>query len=285
MPDVTTEYRLLQPAGHHRQPRSHATSVLLTGGGTAPEIPGATGSRDAIEYSDKQFVFWSVSDGTTGLTTANPHVDYTVSTAAMRVTAWYLPVGGSGDPAPPGFLVDAFSVAAGDFVDDDFVTITSDPSLTAQANVAGFVPTERTQTGRAVDAIGPEGFEHWIGASSAAGQDATFTRGDRGFAIATFKRPEHRAIPNLGDLDIALVAGIILGGVKVDGGGIIIRPGGGADPVDPWGPLFVRLARAVALGRLGAGLRGATAKAVRQAAAVELKAAAEAITKQAGKQR
>jgi hypothetical protein len=55
---------------------------------------------------------------------------------SLAVTAWYLPVGGGVGPGQSGYLLDAFSVAHGDFVDDSFVDVTSDPSLTSDANVA-----------------------------------------------------------------------------------------------------------------------------------------------------
>lgn len=281
MPNVTTEYRLLQPAGHHRQPRSHATSVLLPGGGTAPEIAGAGGFRDAIEYSDKTFVFWSVTDGTNGFTTANTHVNYTVSAAPMTVTAWYYPEGGGG-VGGSAYLIDAFSVAAGDFVNDDFVTVTSNPSLTSAANVAGVIPTASTETAEAFSSIGSEGFEHWIGASSASDRDATFAAGQSGFAIATYKRSESR-FPDLGDVDIPVTGGILIGGAKVDGGGILILPGGGVSPIDPWGPLLTRLARGLALVQIGAGLKGTAAKQVQRLGAAELASVGKEITEMAAK--
>jgi hypothetical protein len=281
MTNVHVSYRLIQAAGHHRQPRSAPSSTELLNLGTGPEIPGATGTQNAPgTYESNKFLFWSVSDGTAGLTSADTHLTYAVSSQAMELTAWYVPPGGLGPRGGSAFLIDAFSVAANDFVDDDFVTVTSDASLTAQANVAGIIPTTKAQTAQAFGNIHSENFEQWIGASSASGQNASFDKGGNGFAIATYKRPEPMDIP---DIDVPeLTWLLLLGGVLVDGGGIGIRPGGGPVPIDPWGPLMQRLVKGISLTRLGAGIKGTAGKQVQRVAAAEIAAAAEAIAKKAG---
>ncbi len=84
-------------------------------------------------------------------------------------------------------LLDAFSLSLGDFVDDDFVTVTSDGSLTSQANVAGVVPTQRAQTLEAFGTVHGQQFVEWIGTGSPAGQTLSLDAGVSGFAIATYR--------------------------------------------------------------------------------------------------
>jgi len=55
---------------------------------------------------------------------------------SLAVTAWYLLVGGGVGPGQSGYLLDAFSVAHGDFVDDSLstspATCRSPPTRTSQ---------------------------------------------------------------------------------------------------------------------------------------------------------
>jgi hypothetical protein len=275
MTHVDINARLIQPAGHHRQPRTQAAWTALPGGSTFDATPSTFVNSTASAVPDAQFVFWSATDGVNGQTTSNTSVHQQVGTAALTLTAWYLPVGGDGPPGPPGFLIDAFSVAHGDFVDDDFVTVTSDPSLTSQANVAGFVPTARAQTVDAFTSVAStgEGFEHWIGAP-ATDREATFAAKASGFAIATYRKSEVH-IPRV---DVPREGWIIFGGVAVDGGGwvIPIGGGGGGGPVGPWGPFMERVSKAFAAGALGASLKGKRGLQMQLLAAEELAAAARA---------
>ncbi len=282
MTDVHVTYRLIQPAGHHRQPRSSSSSVELLDLGTGPEIPGASGTQNApAVYDSNHFHFWSVSDGTGGFTTDNRHLAYQVSSQTMELTAWYLPPGGIGPDGGSAFLIDAFSVAANDFVDNDFVTVTSDPSLTSQANVAGVIPTARSgQTAEAFGTINAEGFEQWIGASRAIDREARFDKGANGFAIATYKKGEGMKLPEINEERQWL---LLLGGVIYGGGGIGIQPGGGPVPIDPWGPMLERLVRGIQLTAMGAQLKGTAAAQIRKIGGAEIAAAGEAFTKQASR--
>ncbi len=274
MTHVDINQRLIQPAGHHRQPRSHAAWTALPGGSSFEALPDSSVTAVAPDVTDTRFVFWSASDGSTGQTTTNPSITHPVGAAALTLTAWYLPIGGAGGDGGPGYLLDAFSVAHGDFVDDDFVTVTSNPALTAQANIAGWVPTESGQTLEAFTSVAStgEGFEHWIGVP-ATGREATLRAKESGFAIATFRRAEVR-IPRV---ETPREGWIIFGGVKVDGGGWVIPIGGGpGGPVGPWGPFLERVSRAVAAGSLATGLRGTSGLQMQLLAAQEVSSAAEA---------
>jgi hypothetical protein len=65
-------------------------------------------------------------------------------------------------------------VLHGDFVDDDFVTVTSDGPLTVAANVDGVVPTTATQTVRAFGHIPTgEAFDEWVMSRGAPARPAT----------------------------------------------------------------------------------------------------------------
>jgi hypothetical protein len=277
MTHVDINARLIQVAGHHRQPRSSASWTALPGGSSFDATPSSFVNATAGPVPDAQFVFWSASDGANGQTTSSTSVHQQVGPAALTLTAWYLPIGGDGTPGPTGFLIDAFSVAHGDFVDDDFVTVTSDPSLTSQANVAGFVPTTRAQTVEAFTSVASTGeaFEQWIGAP-AVDRDATFAAKTDGFAIATYKKSD----VHLPKVDVPREGWIIFGGIDVDGPGWVIPigggGGGGGGPVGPWGPFMERVSKAFAAGALGASLKGKRGLQMQLLAAEELAGAARA---------
>ena len=100
-----------------------------------PELPYM--SDGTQEFA--QLLFWSVTDGTNGQTYPAGPLTQPVGGSPLTITAWYFPIGGDGNGGP-AIIDDAFSAAKGDFIDDTFVTVTSDPSLTNQANVVGVVP-------------------------------------------------------------------------------------------------------------------------------------------------
>ncbi len=275
MTHVDIAARLIQPAGHHRQPRSSASWITLAGGSSFESPSGSFVNATAAAVPDAQFVFWSASDGTNGQTTASTTIHQQVGSATLAVTAWYLPVGGNGLPGPSGYLLDAFSVAHGDFIDDNFVDVTSDASLTSDANVVGWVPTVRTQI---LDAHGSvsttsESFERWIGVP-ASDRTATALEGSSGFGIASYRKAEV-TIPNV---QVPKEAWLVFGGIAVDGGGFVIPigGGGGGGPVGPWGPFMERFSRAYAAGALAAGISGAAGKDIQVQAANEIAAAAKA---------
>jgi hypothetical protein len=274
MTHVEIASRLIQPAGHHRQPRSSTTWTALPGGSSFESPSGSFVNATASLVPDAQFVFWSASDGSGGQTTSSTSIHQEVSSTALAVTAWYLPVGGVGGPGQSGYLLDAFSVAHGDFIDDSFVDVTSDTSLTSDANVIGWVPTARTQTLVARGSVQSTGesFDQWIGIP-AADQTATASEGASGFAIASYKKAVFR-VPSFNDRE----GWLIFGGVAVDGGGFVIPLGGGhgGGPVGPWGPFIERVVRAYATGVLASGMEGAEGRDIQIKAATEIANAAKA---------
>jgi hypothetical protein len=258
MPHVTTHYRVIVVEGHHRQPRNANKWLEPNPQSDAEVVPGTTITPYAppqLAYTDNgepqvaTFLFWSATDGTNGQTTSNQTLNQLVSSAPMTLTAWYLPPGGLGINGP-GYLLDAFSDAAGDFVDDTFVTVTSDPSLTNEANVVGIIPTTNAETLVANNSISTgETFEHWIGDGNASGTTDALAAGTSGVAIATYHR-QNITLPNPGQAPRE--GWVLLGGIAVDGGGWeypIGHPGGGG-PVGPWGPYLQRVARAAFMTQL-----------------------------------
>lgn len=275
MTHVDIASRLIQPAGHHRQPRTSASWTTLPGGSSFESPSGSFVNATASVVPDAQFIFWSASDGTAGQTTSSTTVHQQVGTATLAVTAWYLPVGGDGPPGPSGYLLDAFSVAHGDFIDDTFVDVTSDATLTSDANVVGWVPTVRTQTLQAHGSVTStsESFERWIGIP-AVDRTATAAEGVSGFGIASYRKTEV-VIPNI---QVPKEGWLVFGGVAVDGGGFVIPigGGGGGGPVGPWGPFMERFSRAYAAGVLAAGISGSAGIQIQLQAASEIAAAAKA---------
>jgi hypothetical protein len=274
MTHVDIASRLIQPAGHHRQPRSSTTWTALPGGSSFESPSGSFVNATASLVPDAQFVFWSASDGSGGQTTSSTSIHQEVSSTALAVTAWYLPVGGMGGPGQSGYLLDAFSVAHGDFIDDSFVDVTSDASLTSDANVIGWVPTARTQTLVARGSVQSTGesFEQWIGIP-AADKTATASEGASGFAIASYKKATFR-VPSFNDRE----GWLIFGGVAVDGGGFVVPLGGGhgGGPVGPWGPFMERVVRAYATGVLASGMESTEGRDIQLKAATEIANAAKA---------
>jgi hypothetical protein len=274
MTHVDIASRLIQPAGHHRQPRSSTTWTALPGGSSFESPSGSFVNATASLVPDAQFVFWSASDGSGGQTTSSTSIHQEVSSTALAVTAWYLPVGGMGGPGQSGYLLDAFSVAHGDFIDDSFVDVTSDASLTSDANVIGWVPTARTQTLVARGSVQSTGesFEQWIGIP-AADKTATASEGASGFAIASYKKATFR-VQSVNDLE----GWLIFGGVAVDGGGFVVPLGGGhgGGPVGPWGPFMERVVRAYATGVLASGMESTEGRDIQLKAATEIANAAKA---------
>lgn len=253
MTAVTVDFRLINSAGHHRQPRTGPTWTPLPGGYLTDSTPGTTAQATAGAVPNAIFLFWSASDGEGGAVTEGTTINQTVGSNPLTLTAWYLPVGGDGSGGPV-VLLDAFSLSIGDFVDDDFVTVTSDGSLTNQANVAGVVPTPVAQTLEAFGSVHGQQFVEWIGTGTPSGQNLSLAGGASGFAIATY-RTQKVALPRL-DPGRYLAGWLLFGGVDVDGGGWVVPIGGGpgGGPIGPWGPFVANLARLLNIGVSAHGL-------------------------------
>ncbi|PZS24864.1 MAG: hypothetical protein DLM58_23820 [Pseudonocardiales bacterium] len=263
MPHVTTHYRVYVVEGHHRQPRNGVTWIepnpqsdaeVVAGTTITPYAPPQLAYLSNGQAQVATFLFWSATDGSDGQTTTSQSLHQTVASTPMTLTAWYLPPGGIGNGGGSGYIVDAFSDALGDFVDDTFVAVVGDAALTTQANVVGIVPTSTAEELIANGSVHTgESFEHWIGGNPSGDHD-TLGAGTSGVAIATY----HRHQIQLPKTHVPSEGVIILFGVIQDGGGAVLPLGGGGPvPVGPWGPFAQAVSRAISVGSLSHGMRGA----------------------------
>ena len=118
---------------------------------------------DAKGMHSADFAFWSVVGAAPGASiSTDQSLTVDVGGSDVQAVAWYLPSGGgSNGGGGPAVYIDAFDVNAGRFFDEDFVTVTSDPSLTANANETGVVPTTSAEDIVAVNAIENVPFLDW----------------------------------------------------------------------------------------------------------------------------
>ncbi len=248
MAHVSVHYKIYLTAGHHRQPRNASAELepnpssevdVTNPGNITPlfinQLPFTFNGNAGLA----QLMFWSVTDGTNGQVFPAGPLTQAVGANPLTITAWYMPLGGG--TGPTVIIDDAFSATKGDFIDDTFVTVTSDPSLTNQANVVGIVPTTVAETLQAAATVASttEPFSKWMafGAGTASGNTLNVPAASVGIAIAIYQRSSVVLNPpNSG----GSIFGTLIGGVAVDGGGWIVI-NGIPHPVDPWGPLISRL--------------------------------------------
>ena len=289
MPQVTTRYRVIVTTGHHRQPRNGpAWAEPYPTIANSNAVPGSQGQAFApptIPYppnsqTHADFLFWSAGDGTNGQTGTDPTFSYTVGNDPLTVVAWYLPEGGGvGDQT--GYVIDAFSDALNDFVDDDFVSVSPDAGLTSDANVVGWVPTDNGETLTAVPGSihTGEAFESWIGGHPVANTATDqLAQQASGYAVATYRRQNVPVPSNVGQKE--LLVWLILFGIINDAPGVEVHPGGGGGPVGPWGPYLERVARAAAVASVG--IRMAGGAEITRVALAEVQAATKQLQVDAG---
>jgi hypothetical protein len=295
MPHVSIHYRIYLGAGHHRRPRNpqpwvepYASSeVDVTTGGVItpfapPTLPYTPPDGVTVEPA---FLFWGVSAGATGRTVTTQALSETVGSSPVSLIAWYFLPGGGGVPGEGSeVLIDAYSVAHGDFVDDIFVTVTSDPSLTTEANDGGDVPTTVTETVLADGSISTaETLDEWVtspGGASAVGASLTAPAKSTGLEIATYAH----APTGIPSVNVPREGVLILFGVVNDAPGVVIPLGGGGPvPIGPWGPFVARLVAALGVHAGAAGLSKEGAARIRQAADAEIAQAARALADAAAK--
>lgn len=280
MPHVTVYYKMYVQAGHHRQPRNANSEFTLAPSAGSdvpnpgsytppffPQLPYDTGGGNA---GLAKLLFWNVTDGTTGQVLPPAAFDQPVAAFPLTITGWYWPITGpaSGGGGGTAIIDDAFSAALGHFIDDTFVTVTSHPALTNDANVIGVVPTTNAETLEAKASVvsTTEPFRQWILNDAMMLVDAktlNVPQGTDGIAIAIYQAKEPIVFR---PKDHSAGPGIIIGGVAVDGGGWFII-GGVPHPVDPWGPLIARLAQSATVATNARGLEKKNAANVVKAAA------------------
>jgi hypothetical protein len=213
MPHVTVSYEMFLPGGHHRQPRNTSIDLALapTAGGDVanpgtytppffPQLPYTLNGGAGLA----KLLFWSVTNGTNGEVLAPVAFNQAVDAYPLTITAWYFPITGPGTGGNGSAIIDdAFSANLGRFIDDTFVDVTSDPSLTHDANVTGVVPTNVAEVLLAKNSVPStaEPFARWILNDSlmpTGTPTLNLAQGSSGIAIAIYQQ-HHSQVTKFGD--------------------------------------------------------------------------------------
>ena len=211
MAHVTVRYEMFVASGHHRQPRNTGALLDLAPAAGAdvpnpgsytppffPQLPYTLGGGNGLA----KLLFWSVTDGANGEVLPPASLTQTVGALPLQIGAWYFPISGPGVPGNgSAIIVDAFSAALGGFIDDTFVDVTSDPTLTNGANVVGVVPTNSAEILQAKSGVTstPEPFSQWImndAVMPVGTSTLNVTQGTGGIAVAIYQSPK-KLIPKL----------------------------------------------------------------------------------------
>jgi hypothetical protein len=249
---VTWIYRGKRGHGSASSPVSPPSNPsILTAGKDTFQAQWAPPSIPWTNNTTLTFAFWSITGGADGplATTDNPPPSVPVGNSDIMATAWYIQGGGNGKPA---VFVDAFDVALGDFVDDDFVKVLDansvpNPGLTTQANNEGFVPTAALEHIDAYSSIHAVPLSKWqvvIGNEAVNGNELDAAMGTSAIAFAFYQAQHAPAITGPTEESEWIY---VSAGVKVGAGGFVIGPDGKPHPVGPWGPLTAKLLSTVAL--------------------------------------
>lgn len=216
MPSCAIQFVFFGSSGSHtRQPRS-----VTTYGGFTP-IPGypgvietpTTGSQwntlQSPPLPGYVFAFTNLSGCTNGPQTtfsAGTSLSGDVGNDDIVELHVYVPAGGVNGPGSSAAVIDAFDATTGSLVDNDFVKVSPDPTgtLTTQANVDGWVPTDSSYTITADHPnIGPyqalstsATFDQWVEltdpnppTSLISGANLTPANGETVYALAFYTDP------------------------------------------------------------------------------------------------
>jgi hypothetical protein len=280
MPIAHTRYVVWESRGYRHKNGSGALDIASPSN-TNLSDPGHYGAyafpegtwTDTSGSHTAYFAFWSVVGAADGASfSTDPNLSVTTGSSDVQATAWYVEEGGGGSPA---LLIDAFDVDIGDFVLDDFVNVVSDPTLTADANLDGIVPTTTaTEDVRAYTSIRAVPFNEWLvveGTEPVSSEDLTGTRDTTAIAFAMYQSPpggvHHGVPPVIGD------STWVSWGVMVDGGGPT-----GRGPVPPWNPYVRELAAGLALAESATTIDQGLRTSVLRLAAEQVRLAAANIT-------
>jgi hypothetical protein len=217
------------------RPRNHgSTGLQLLSIAGDPKMIFPINQAPSVEFGDGEarVAFWSVTGAADGAQVSTDNViQPNVGTTDLRTTVWLIP---KDDPHTPDVIIDAFDVALGDFVDDDFVDVVNAPNLTAQANNDGLVPTASAEDVRARTRIHEAPFENWLvfpkNGEKVTVRDIHAAVNTSAFAFA-FYRPT--VIPRYAPFIDEILAVWYSAGVPVDGGGHGGPFGGPRGPIDP----------------------------------------------------
>ena len=250
MPNASTHYVTWISRGkrHHGSayqdigPQSN--SNLQTGDNFQPAwAPPTIPWNDSSGAHTGFFAFWSIAGGANGGVVDFNTLPQGVPVGSTDIVATAIYIEGGGGNGEPGAWIDAFDVNQGIFVDDDFVNVSPDASLTAAANNDGWVPSASAENVLAYSSIHAVPFSEWhvfVGTETVSNTTLSIAAQTSAVAFAFYKTPVSSGPPKI-DRNFALQTWVSYG-VMVDGGG----PTGGG-PVDPWGPLVMELAAGLML--------------------------------------
>lgn len=194
------------------------------------------------EISLRSELFWWVKNGDTEFITVNSP-KFQVGSGDVFAKLYWVENARMED-LPEGTYLDTFDLKTGRFLRGSFCDVEYRPDLTALANRKGRVRGRQLVVARAeLDHPGTAArFREWFMAlppATMAGDQLRTWGVMRAFVFAVYGDPK----PRLDALtaDEALTVLKVIGGILQGGGGVIVKPGGGADPIDPLGPLLERL--------------------------------------------
>lgn len=254
-----------------------ATTSTLTAGDTfqppwAPPSISWTNSSGKVQTA--VFAFWSVTGGVNGGIVSTPDSNtappVTVGDSPIVATAWYVQPGGGGHGT--GVSIDAFDVNQGMFVDDDFVAVTTDPTLSQNANEDGFVPTAEAENIEAFGQIHGVPFTNWkvvVGDETVSYLDLGVTIGTNAVAFAFYHLLKFTLPKDVGSY--AQITHIYFGVIN-DGPGRTDR-----GPVGPWDPLVRQFAAGLALATAASSVNEKLQGELRNLAAAQVTLSAESI--------
>jgi hypothetical protein len=160
----------------------------------------------SLQIGDNNFTLMTISGGTNGsqiytrddCLMGNPVPAVSVGQQDINVVSIYLPFGGPGI-GPPAVYVDAFNLASGVFIDDDFVSIfvdgVIDASLTTSVNYDGVISSTSVvnEVAEAFNGIGSLVFNQWqplLGTETVLGNQLFIGDGSTACYLALYQTPE-----------------------------------------------------------------------------------------------
>ena len=222
------------------------------------------------------FAFWSIVGGADGGVVDFKQLPTPVPVGSTDIVASAIYLEGGGGGGEPGVSIDAFDVNQGIFVDDDFVNVSPDASLTTAANNDGWVPSASAESVLADGSIHAVPFSEWhvfLGTEMVNNTTLNVAVQSSAVGFAFYKTPVPGGI-GLIDPSRWKVGTWVSWGVMVDGGGPT-----GDGPVDPWGPYVKELAAGLMLAQAAKEVNPGLKTAVMALAAKQVSVAAAAIQK------